>query len=152
MKVQLDAELIMEVRVECPEEDRLVVGGNDWGFLKVIQIKGGYFKGEKLCGQVLPGGADWNMGVGGDSEDTVCSRTVFAKYLLQTDDGVYIAIENLGYKYVEQEKNTVIQTRPSFHAPRGKYEWLNYGVYVGSLCGSTVDGVRGVNLKIYKMM
>ena len=62
------------------------------------------------------------------TEESVHSRTVFAKYLLQTDDGVYIAIENLGYKYVEQEKNSVIQTRPSFHAPRGKYEWLNYGV------------------------
>lgn len=87
-----------------------------------------------------------------DTEESVHSRTVFAKYLLQTDDGVYIAIENLGYKYVEQEKNSVIQTRPSFHAPRGKYEWLNYGVYVGSLSGSTENGVRGVNIKIYKMM
>lgn len=118
----------------------------------MIQIKGGHFEGEKLRGRVVPGGADWNMGVGGDTEDTVSSRTVFAKYLLQTDDGVYIAIENLGYKYADQEKNSVIQTRPSFHAPRGKYEWLNYGVYVGSLSGSTVDGVRGVNIKIYKMM
>ena len=145
MNVQLDAELVMELRADCPEEDRLVVGGNDWGYLKVIQIKGGHFEGEKLRGRVVPGGADWNMGVGGDTEDTVSSRTVFAKYLLQTDDGVYIAIE-------DQEKNSVIQTRPSFHAPRGKYEWLNYGVYVGSLSGSTVDGVRGVNIKIYKMM
>ena len=152
MKVQLDAELVMELRADCPEEDRLVVGGNDWGFLKVIQIKGGYFDGEKLRGRVVPGGADWNMGVGGDTEESVHSRTVLAKYLLQTDDGVYIAIENLGYKYVEQEKNSVIQTRPAFHAPRGKYEWLNYGVYVGSLSGSTENGVRGVNIKIYKMM
>lgn len=49
----------------------LVVGGNDWGFLKVIQIKGGYFDGEKLRGRVVPGGADWNMGVGGDTEESV---------------------------------------------------------------------------------
>ena len=69
MKVQLDAELVMELRADCPEEDRLVVGGNDWGFLKVIQIKGGYFDGEKLRGRVVPGGADWNMGVGGDTEE-----------------------------------------------------------------------------------
>ena len=38
MNVQLDAELVMELRADCPEEDRLVVGGNDWGYLKVIQI------------------------------------------------------------------------------------------------------------------
>lgn len=152
MRVKLDAELVMELRADCPEEDRLTVGGNDWGYLKVIPIKGGYFRGEKLNGRVVPGGADWNMGVGADHEEALCSRTVFAKYLLQTDDGVYIAIENLGYKYVDPEKNTVIQTRPSFHAPRGKYEWLNYGVYVASLSGSTVDGVRGVDIKIYKML
>lgn len=152
MRVQLDAELVMELRADCPEEDRLVVGGNDWGYLKVIQIKGGHFEGKKLRGRVVAGGADWNLGVGGDSEDTVHSRTVFAKYLLQTDDGVYIAIENLGYKYVDPKKNTVIQTRPSFHAPRGKYEWLNYGVYVASLSGSTIDGVHGVDIKIYKML
>ena len=71
MNVQLDAELVMELRADCPEEDRLVVGGNDWGYLKVIQIKGGHFEGEKLRGRVVPGGADWNMGVGGDTEDTV---------------------------------------------------------------------------------
>ena len=54
----------------------------------MIQIKGGHFKGEKLRGRVVAGGADWNLGVGGDSEATIQSRTVFAKYLLQTDDGV----------------------------------------------------------------
>lgn len=150
--MQLNAELVMELRADCPEEDRLVVGGNDWGYLKVIQIKGGYFKGEKLKGQVISGGADWNLGVGGNHEDTVCSRRVFAKYLLQTDDGVYIAIENLGNKYADNEKNTEIQTSPSFFAPRGKYEWLNYGVYVASLSGSTREGVRGVDIKIYKML
>lgn len=152
MKIQLDAELVMRIWAECPMEDRLVVGGNDWGYLKVIQIKGGYFEGENLKGRIVPGGADWNLGVGGDTEDSVHSRTVFAKYLLQTDDGVYIAIENLGYKYVEQEKNSRIQTMPRFHAPRGKYEWLNYGVYVGSLRGETRNGVRGVNIQIYKML
>ena len=50
MNVQLDAELVMELRADCPEEDRLVVGGNDWGYLKVIQIKGGHFEGGKLRG------------------------------------------------------------------------------------------------------
>jgi hypothetical protein len=72
--------------------------------------------------------------------------------LLQTDDGIYIAIENLGYKHGDNYLNPTIQTRPSFHAPRGKYEWLNYGVYVASLSGSTKEGVRGVDIKIYKML
>lgn len=148
MVTKLDAELIMELRVDCPE--RLEVGANDWGYLRAILISGGSFHG-KLNGTVVPGGADWNMGHGGDSEDTVTSATVFAKYLLKTDDGVYIAIENLGYKSRVHE-NSVIATTPSFHAPRGKYEWLNYGVYVASLKGSVKDGIRGVDICIYQMM
>ena len=31
MNVQLDAELVMELREECQDEDRLVVGCKDWG-------------------------------------------------------------------------------------------------------------------------
>ena len=151
-RITLDAELVMTLRVDCPEEDRLVVGGNDWGYLRVIQIRGGPCEGERRRGRVVPGGAAWNLGVGGDSEESVNSRTVFAKYLLQTDDGVYIAIENLGYKHVDNSQNTRIQTTPSFHAPRGKYEWLNFGVYVGSLSSSVKDGVRGVDITIYKML
>ena len=150
MNVKLDAELIMEIYADCPEEDRLVVGANDWGYLRVIQIKGGHFEGEKLRGIVVPGGADWNLGVGGDDADSVKSRTAFAKYLLQTDDGVYIAIENLAYKSAVLE-NSHIATVPSFHAPHGKYDWLNYGVYVASLEGCTTDGVRGVHITVYKM-
>ena len=51
---------------------RLSGGGQTWlseamteGYLKGDQIKGGHFEGEKLRGRVVPGGADWNMGVGG---------------------------------------------------------------------------------------
>ena len=83
----------------------------------MIQIKGGHFKGEKLRGRVVAGGADWNLGVGGDSEATIQSRTVFAKYLLQTDDGVYIAVENLGHKYVDNAKKS--RPRHPFMHPGG---------------------------------
>lgn len=147
--VDLKAEHVMNIRVACP--DRPVVGGNDFGYLKVIWIDGGTFEGKKLRGEIVPGGADWNMGHGGLTEEEVTSRTVFAKYLLKTDDGVYIAIENLGFKKVDGEQPK-IATRPKFHAPKGKYEWLNYGVFVGSLEPAMVNGVRGVNIHIYKML
>lgn len=148
MITKLDAELIMELKVDCPE--RLEVGANDFGYLRAIMISGGTFTGEKLRGEVVPGGADWNMGYGGEDADTVTSARVFAKYLLKTDDGCYIAIENLGFKSRVKE-NSVVATVPHFHAPKGKYEWLNYGVYVASLESST-EGVRGVKIKVYKMM
>jgi len=150
MSEGLKAKKIMNLRVDCPE--RLTVGSSDFGFLRVIQISGGSFEGEGLRGRVVPGGADWNTGFGGDSEDTVTSIQVFAKYLLQTDDGVYIAIENLGHKRKLPDGPAVTLTNPSFQAPRGKYEWLNYGVYVGTLQGSVKDGVRGVDIEIYQMI
>lgn len=148
MLTKLDAEFIMELKVDCPE--RLEVGVNDFGYLRAIMISGGSFEGEKLKGEVVPGGADWNLGFGGDNLDTITSTRVFAKYLLKTDDGCYIAIENLGFKSRVNE-NSEIATMPTFHAPRGKYEWLNYGVYVASLTSST-EGVRGVIIKVYKML
>lgn len=146
---KLDAQHVMHLQVACAE--RPVVGGNDFGYLKVIQISGGEFHGELLSGEVVPGGADWNMGFGGLTEEEVTSRFVFAKYLLKTDDGVYIAIENAGYKLATGERPH-IATTPRFHAPKGKYDWLNYGVFVGSLEPAEVNGVRGVNIHIYKLL
>lgn len=146
---KLDAELIMELRVSCP--NRLEVGENQFGYLRAILIDGGEFRG-KLNGRIVPGGADWNMGYGGDSPESVKAAHVFAKYLLQTDDGVYIAVENQGYRDKTLESQPYIVTTPTFHAPKGRYEWLNYGVFVGSLSGSVKDGIQGVDIKIYQML
>ena len=150
VQVQLPAEEIMRLRADCPEEAKLWVGENDFGLLRAIQITGGIFHGEKLNGVIVPGGADWNTGFGGDGPDTFTSVDVFAKYLLKTDDGVDIAIENRG-KRDKTQKQPYIVTTPRFFAPRGKYGWLNYGVYVGALQGSVRDGVSGVDITIYRM-
>jgi len=148
---KLDAELIMKLQVDCPEDQRHVVGDNDYGYLRAIMITGGSFTG-KLSGKVLPGGVDWNMGSGDGRLEGKASLRIFAKYLLQTDDGELIAIENLGFRDRRKKEQPHIITTPSFHAPRGKYEWLNYGAYVGSLERMVENGVRGVNIKIYRML
>ncbi|MGE4353824.1 MAG: DUF3237 domain-containing protein [Oscillospiraceae bacterium] len=149
--VQLNAEKIMMLRVDCPDDHRLWVGENDFGLLRTICITGGTFEGEKLHGIVVPGGADWNTGFGGSAPEAFTSVDVFAKYLLKTDDGVYIAIENSGKRDKTKEKPYIVTT-PRFFAPRGKYEWLNYGAYVGSLQGNVKDGINGVDITIYRML
>ena len=141
----------MKLRVDCPDEQRFWVGQNDFGLLRAICITGGTFTGERLRGTVVPGGADWNTGFGGDSPETFTSVDVFAKYLLKTDDGVYIAIENHGKRDKTREQPLIITT-PRFFAPRGTYEWLNYGAYTGSLKGSVKDGINGVDITIYRML
>jgi hypothetical protein len=78
---------------------------------------------------VVSGGADWNT----THNDGVSH--VFAKYLLLTDDGEYIAIENEGF--IDPKSETTIRTTPTFVANKeGKYKFLNHGVFVGSLRGS----------------
>lgn len=147
----LKAERVMTLRVDCPDEERLWVGQNDFGLLRAIRITGGEFHGDRLRGTVVPGGADWNTGFGGEGPESFTSVDVFAKYLLKTDDGVYIAVENSGRRDKTKEQ-PVIVTTPRFFAPRGKYEWLNYGAYVGSLKGGVRDGVNGVDITIYRML
>lgn len=149
--VKLEAERVMRIWAECPDEARLWIGQNDFGLLRAICITGGEFHGEKLNGTIVPGGADWNKGFGGDDPDHFTAVDLCAKYVLKTDDGVYIAIENSA-KRDKTKPSTYIVTTPKFWAPRGKYEWLNYGAYVGALKGAVHDGVRGVEIEIFRML
>ena len=86
--IDLAAEEVMHLTVKVAAP--MVVGKTIGGFLLVIPIIGGYFSGDSIKGTVISGGADWNTTL-----DTGVAH-VFAKYLLETNDGEYIAIENEG--------------------------------------------------------
>lgn len=136
----LDAELIIKLQVQCEKE--MEVRNDGSGFLRVIPIVGGTFEG-KISGEIVPGGADWNT----EREDGTAH--VFAKYLLKTDDGEFIAIENEGK--INFKESGFIKTVPRFQADlSGKYAWLNYGVYAGSLEGGKKEGQ--VEITIYKLL
>jgi hypothetical protein len=136
----LDAEMIMKIYVQC--DKTMEVRNDGSGYLRVIPIVGGDFVG-KICGEVVSGGADWNT----TKENGMAH--VFAKYLLKTDDGEYIAIENEGrIRFDEQSK---IKTSPRFQADcSGKYAWLNTGVYTASLDPGIKEGQ--VVITVYKMI
>lgn len=148
--VSLIAKEIMQIWAHCPVEEHLWVGESDFGLLRAICITGGHFSGEVLNGQVVPGGADWNTGFGGHTPQEFTSVDMFAKYLLKTDDGVYIAIENTARRD-KTHPSPYIVTTPKFTAPRGKYEWLNYGVYVANLVAEEQDGVKTIHITVYQM-
>ncbi len=120
----LEAEEIMRIHVQCEKD--MEVKDDGCGFLRVIPIVGGSFEG-KLKGRVVPGGADWN---------TMQSNQighVYAKYVLQTEDGTYISIENEG-KIDMRIPEGRIKTIPRFQVDdSSEYAWLNGGVYVGEL-------------------
>lgn len=139
--MMLEAELVLELTVELGEIQE--VGATSNGFLRLIPITGGEFSGPNIKGKILLGGYDWN---------TVINENVthaFAKYAIQTDDGVNISVQNEGYLNAK-EQNALIITSPKFQVQEGKYDWLNSGVFVGSLQGGSSEK-PSVNIKIYKM-
>lgn len=137
----LEADLVMEIKVELSETKD--VGKTYEGYLRLIPIIGGTFSGDKIKGRILPGGYDWNVATNNGVAHA------FAKYGIETDDGVCISIENEGY--ISSEKpEALIKTTPRFQAPYGKYDWLNSGVFVGCLEGGKTE-IPSVNIKIYKM-
>jgi hypothetical protein len=135
----LDAEIVMKLNVKC--EKNMEVKNDGIGFLRVIPIVGGTFEG-KIKGEIVSGGADWNT----ERNDGISH--VFAKYLLKTHDGEFIAIENKGK--IKFSQDSMIKTVPRFQADiTGNYAWLNHGVYVGSLEGGKKEGQ--VEIIIYKI-
>lgn len=135
----LDAELVMKIHVRCEKDMEVKNDGS--GYQRVIPIVGGTFEG-KISGTVVPGGADWNT----KRENEVFH--VFAKYLLKTDDGFYIAVENEGK--IANAYEAFIKTSPRFQVDGdSKYAWLNSGVYVGSLAGGKEEGQ--VEITVYKL-
>jgi hypothetical protein len=138
--MDIQAELVFEI--SCDIAKPLEIGRTSRGFLRVIPITGGTFKG-KLSGTIVPGGADWNTML--DSG----TAHVFAKYTLQTDDGEYISVQNEGYLSPDNAE-AFLKTTPQFQTNLdGKYAWLSQGIYSGSLRGRE-DG-NGVNIQIFKL-
>ena len=136
--VQLKAERIMNLHVLCSQYMR--IENNTEGSLAVIPIIGGTFDG-KISGKVISGGADWNT-------RKARGNHAFAKYVIQAENGEYIAVENEGM--IADGQETVISTSPHFTASEdGEYAWLNYGVYAGSLSGGAEPGT--VEIVIYQL-
>jgi hypothetical protein len=109
------------------------------GRRRVIPITGGAVSGERLRGDVLPGGADW--------------QTIFpdgtaeleARYTLRLDDGALIDVINRGFRHGPPEvldalargetvdpRRYYMRTTPSFETGDPRYAWLNRTIFVGS--------------------
>jgi len=138
--MELAAELKLELTVNIGPV--LDVGMTQTGYLRVIPITGGSFSGPGIKGSVIPGGADWNTMIG---EKTA---HVFAKYVIQTDDGVLISVQNEGV--IDFTQPPMICTTPKFQVQKdSKYAWLQNGVFVGSLVPA--PDRSAVLIKIYKL-
>ena len=78
-----------DITLAAPQE----LGASPLGRRRIINITGGTFRGERLSGKVLPGGADWQV----IRSDGVADLD--ARYTLETADGALIYVHNHGYRH-----------------------------------------------------
>jgi hypothetical protein len=134
---------VMELVVEI--DPALEVGTTPHGFRRVIPIVGGRFEGPELRGTVLPGGADWNLRRSDDVAE------VWARYTLQTDDGVLISVTNAGLAHgTPGTPERYARTSPSFEVSDARYAWLTRSVFVGTL-ERDAGPVPAVRLRFYEV-
>lgn len=116
-----DPELTFVMELKVTLGQGFGVGETTMGNRFVIPITGGTFQGPNIKGEVLPGGADYQMINQGKGR-----TDVEAIYCLRTDDGVNIHIRNKGII-----AGDYFYCTPSFEAPvNSKYDWLNKAIFV----------------------
>jgi hypothetical protein len=118
----------------------VVVGDTAFGHRQYIPITGGAVTGPKLKGKVLPGGWDWQLNL-----PNGCT-SLSAEYKLQAEDGTIIYVSNKGMLCGAGKAFT----RPIFEAPKGSYEWLTEGTFVGVLTGAGDADHPAVRITFYQ--
>jgi hypothetical protein len=124
------------------------------GERRVVPIEGGRIEGDRLNGEILPGGADWQI---------VCAdgtALLEARYLIRTHDGAIITVRNAGVRHGPAEvlealgrgeaadpSTYYFRATPSFEASDERYAWLNRIVAVAS--GARDE--RAVRLAFYRV-
>ena len=134
-------EFVCELRVNC--DPGYNVGQTSHGIRNVIPILGGTFSGPKMKGEIIGGGADYQL------IDREHGRTeVEAIYSIRTDDGVNIHIRNCGL-ITMGPNGFYFRTAPRFEAPQDSpYNWLNDAIFV-CMPGPATDCIC---LRVWKVL
>lgn len=117
-----------EVTVAAPLE----FGQTPLGTRRIIDITGGSVEGPALSGEVLPGGADWQI-IQKDG-----SAVLEARYTIRCRDDALIYVRNFGYRHGPAEvlarvaKGEMVdpalyyfRATPFFETAARQYDWLN---------------------------
>jgi hypothetical protein len=115
------------------------LGPTPHGRRRIIPILSGTVKGERLEGEVVPGGADWQY----VRSDGVVELE--ARYSVKASDGTEIAVTNHGLRRAPPQimdrlaRGEVVEpalvyfrTVPVFEAPAGPHDWLNRSIFIAT--------------------
>jgi hypothetical protein len=116
----------------------LIAGATPGAFRRIGVVPGGSFEGDRLSGEVLDGGSDWQA-VRSDGSTTLNVRLV-----LKTKDDALICMTYQGVRHgppsiIERiEKGEVVdptsyyfRINPVFETAAPKYDWINRVIAVG---------------------
>ena len=122
------------VQVAAPQ----LFGKTPVGERRVVQILGGRLEG-KLNGEVLPGGADWQIITASGVAQ------LEARYTIRTPEGVLILVQNRGIRHASPSildqlyagelvdpADYYFRSTPTFETGENSYAWLNRVVCVCS--------------------
>jgi hypothetical protein len=151
----LRAQPLCTVTIRLDADAPLPLGRSPWRNRRVSYIAGGRFEGERLSGEVLPGGGDWSeLGQGADG---AAVTLIDVRSVWKTHDGALIYVTYAGRLVIPQaalagfrdpgqveglaEDSYYFRIQPTFETADDRYGWLNALVAVG-LGRRTADGVR----------
>ena len=108
------------------------------GHRRVIDILGGEVQGPKLEGEILPGGADWQI-VRPDG-----TIEVVARYTIKARSGATVYVQNEGLRVAAPEilarmtkgelmppESYYFRTTPKFETAEPSLKWLERALFVG---------------------
>jgi hypothetical protein len=120
-------------------EKALLVGQTHRGERRIINITGGKFKGPDLSGEVLSGGADYQI------VRTDGAAMLEARYTLKTSDGALIYVNNSGIRRGPAEVLKKVaageevspaayyfRTQATFETGSSRYKWLMDSIFVAA--------------------
>lgn len=140
-------EPLARFRVElAPVKD---LGVTPWGRRRVIDVLGGSFEGPRLSGEVLPGGADWQV------VRTDGSAGIDSRYTLRTHDDALVYLQTQGVRHGPPDVIAALgrgepvdpagyyfRLSVTFETAAPGYLWLNHTLAVAS-------GLRADSAVIY---
>jgi len=138
----IQSEFVFEIKAKIA--DVIPLGETKDGKRQAIPITGGSFSGKNIKGEVIPGGADYQL----VRPDGIIE--VNAIYMIKTDDGAVINVENRGIIDTTGGK-LYIRTAPKFTAPVGPYDWLNKHLFLSSIHGDP-EQPGYVFIRVYKVL
>ncbi|MGY6566067.1 MAG: DUF3237 domain-containing protein [Halomonadaceae bacterium] len=131
---ELEHVTTLNVLVDGPLE----IGELSSGRRRIIPISGGSFEGPKLVGEVLGGGADWQL-----IRHDGCAE-IMARYTLRTREGSLIEVENGGVRHAPEPimerlirgepvdpDQYYFRTAPRFQTADPALAWLTRDLFIG---------------------